>query len=51
MRTAFTINLTEDQARRLFVECLVRPGVPAESLIEAWVADKLESVRRTGRAK
>jgi hypothetical protein len=46
MQTTFTINLTETQARSLFAECLIRPGVPPESLIEAWVADKLDSLRQ-----
>jgi hypothetical protein len=42
MKTEFTISLTEGQAQALEAACAARPGVPPESLIEAWVADKLD---------
>lgn len=44
MKTEFTINLTEDQARKLYDQCSVRPGVAPESLIEAFVADALDLI-------
>ena len=50
-KRTFAIALTEDQARQLLAECELRPGVPPESLIEAWIADKLDYERAAREKK
>ena len=39
-----TISLTNHQAQHLREACADKPGVSPESLIEAWVADKLDLI-------
>ena len=45
MTRDFLITLTEAQARALEAVCAARPGVTPETLIEAWVADKLDLIQ------
>lgn len=49
MQTEFTISLTENQARELEAYCVAETGVHPEGLIAAWVADKLDLIRREGQ--
>jgi hypothetical protein len=44
MKTTFTITLTESQAEKLAKYLELKPGVPAEAQIEAWVADQLDLI-------
>jgi hypothetical protein len=52
MKTKFTaditINITERYAKILEAHCAAHPGVSPASMIEAWVADKLDKLTSSG---
>jgi hypothetical protein len=41
----YTISLTEDQAKALEATCAAREATRPESLIAAWIADKLDLIK------